>query len=371
MSTDFREVSIDLIQPNPVALRSVNRSNEQFLNLVKDVKRRGVVKPLVVREKHEEATNESYFELCDGLQRFSAAQDAGLTVVPVVVRDLTDDQVEEEQIALNLVKVDTRPIEYANQLRRMLQRNPTMTEAELAEKISQSPSFVRNRLSLHNLTPGNQKLVEEGSIGLANAYALAKLPAEKQGQFADAAMTKPPGEFVEEVNKYAKELRDAAREGRAPADRSFQPKAKARKVAEIESEISSGAALSAVFAAAGVTTVEEAGRVALQWAIRLDRISVDTQKAEYEADEAARKAEKAKKDIAKKELARRDAAAKAAAAAADSGLQLSDAELDELVKAQAEADAKAAADRAAKKAEKEAAAAAAGETAPAEGTVEG
>lgn len=362
MSTDFRVVALSLIQPNPVALRTVNRENEEFLNLARDVKKRGIINPIIVREKLEDATGDSYFELCDGLQRFSAAQDAGLENVPVIVRDLTDDQVEEEQIVLNLVRVQTKPVEYANQLRRMMQKSPTMTEAELADRISQSASFVRNRLGLLNLDGPIQKLIEDGSIGLANAYALSKLPREKQHDWTDAAMTKAPGEFVEEVNKFAKELKDAAREGRPVGEKTFEAKAKARKVAEIEGEIKAGSVFSTLASVAGISTLEEAFVLGLQFCVSLDPVSVAAQRDSYEADERAKKADKAKKELAKKELARRQAAEKAEAAKSESGVVLSDEELDELVAAQEAADAAAAAERARKKAEKEAAAAAAGET---------
>ena len=79
-----------------------------------------------------------------------------------------------------IVKIPTKPIDYAKQLAKILERNPHMDVTELARRIEKSEDWVMDRLSLLRLIPELQKKVDNLEIDLQSAFALAKLPEAEQ-----------------------------------------------------------------------------------------------------------------------------------------------------------------------------------------------
>ncbi len=307
MKSTLGTVLLSEIKENPVALRAVDRENEQYLYLVQDVKRRGVLSPITVRERTE--GDESYYEICDGLHRYSAAIDAGLTEIDVTVKDYDDAEVEETQIVANLVRVDTKPVDYTKQLLRMMSRNSLMTVPELAARISQSEAFINQRLSLLKLDASIQKLVNEGEIKLNNAYALSKLPPEEQHVFTDMAMTQKPAEFVPAVQARAKELRDAKRAGKEAGDVVWEPTAHLRKMGELKAEFLNEEVGPALCALVNAETAAEGFAAAIAWVISLDSASIEAQKSKNDSRLAEREAAKIRRTAERE--------AKAAVKAAD------------------------------------------------------
>jgi ParB/RepB/Spo0J family partition protein len=270
--------------------------------------------------KTDTETGKNYYELVDGLQRFSAAQDAGVEKINVDIISLDDGQVLEAQIMANVHKVETRPVEYSQQLRRILAMNPLMTEAELATKLGKSPQWIKERLGLTKIV--NEEiigLIDDGKIGLANAYALAKLPAEEQPDFTDRAMTQAPDEFVPAVNARVKEIKEAKRQGKSADELEFQPVAFMQKMKDIKDELEKGAIAKAL--CKDLKTPLDGFKMAVQWCLHLDPKSVEVQKAKDEERKKKRAEAKAKRDAdrkakkAEKEKKKADEAAKAAAEA--------------------------------------------------------
>lgn len=316
----FKNVSISEIKENPVALRSVDKDREQYISLVQDVSRRGILEPVIVREKTDDITGENYYELCDGLHRFSAAKDSGTDVIPVRVMDLDDAEVEETQIVANLCKVDTKPVEYSNQLKRMLQRNSAMTITELAEKISQSTAFVNQRLNLLKLHTELQKLVDGGDIVLSNGMALSKLPEAEQLQWTEQAMTQKPSEFIQTVNARAKEIREALKAGKEAGEAVFTAPQKLRKVREFQAELDNGTVGPTICSQVGASSASEGFAAGVQWALSLDPDTVAAGQAKFDARIEERQ-EAAKKRTAEREAKKaQDALEKAAEAREAAGL---------------------------------------------------
>lgn len=331
----FQDVLISEIKENPVALRSVDKDSEQYQNLVHDIGRRGVLKPIIARQSTDDTTGETYYELCDGLQRYSAAKDNGLERIPVRVMDLSDAEVEETQIVANLCKVDTKPVEYSNQLKRMLQRNSTMTISELAEMISQSTAFVSQRLNLLKLHPEVQKLVDDGDIVLSNGVALAKLPDSEQLNYTDQAMTQSPAEFVQTVGARVKELREAAKQGKEAEAPSFKPTKKLRKVREFEQELDSGTVGPSICSQLGASSAAEGFAAAVQWALSLDPDTVEVQREKFDARQREKEEAAAKRKAAREAKRAKEAAEKAAAAREAAGLTEDDVKAELAAKEQA------------------------------------
>lgn len=307
-------IPISKIRENAEALRTVvDKESEGYQQGLDSVKKRGIMLPILVREIVDPATNEPLFGLIDGLHRFNWAMDAGLTEIPAQIGSLEEADLLEAQILANVHKIETKPVQYTKALLQILGSNPALTILELAGRLSRSTSWLNERLGLLKLTPEIQKLVDDGSLVLTNAYALAKLPADKQPENLQAALSKSPAEFVPFATNIQKEVAKARREGRAAETDKFMPVARLKRVAEIKDETdyaNKQPEASKVIAAAkanGVTTVEAAIAYALNWTLHLDPVSIATDEAKWKQAKADR--EKAAKD-------RADAKERAKAAAA-------------------------------------------------------
>lgn len=292
-------IPIHQIRTNPAALRQVNRNTEKFQELVKSIRTSGVLNAICVRELPDpEVPGQTVFGLVDGLHRYTAAKEAGLQEIPALITSMDDGAVEEAQIIANIHRIETKPVEYSKALIRVLTRNPLMTESELADKLSKSPTWLKERLNLVKLNPDTQSLVDGNKIGLANAYSLAKLPVEEQLDFADRAQTMQPSQFIPLVNARVKELREAAKQGREAKEVVFTPVAHLRKLADLKSEMDSPALAATLIRKNNITSPEAAFTLALKWAMNMDADSVEVQRAE---DEARKKAQAEAREKAKKE----------------------------------------------------------------------
>jgi ParB family chromosome partitioning protein len=318
MGVDVRSIKVSAIRENPVALRSVDVEGEGYIGLRDSIARRGLLTSLSVRSRVEDVDGEvvEYFEIVDGLHRYTAAVDLGLDEVPAIVVDLDKTETLEAQIMANIQKIETTPIEYTKQLQRIFSFNPTMTVTDMAARVARSTTWVQQRLNLLKLNPDVQKLVDDGKISVANAVALAKLPANEQPNYVDSAITMNTDEFAPVVQTRAKELKDAAREGRKAKPVEFTPITKLRRLSELKSELDSPVVAPEL--CKELSTPVEGFLAGVAWASYADSLSVAAQKAAYEekikiADDA--KAKRAAERAKKKAEEAADAAAKAAEAA--------------------------------------------------------
>ncbi len=274
-------VKLAQIRENKNALRTVDRTTEKYAGLVDSVRAQGILKPILVRECVDDQTGEQYFGLIDGLHRYSAAQDAGLSEIPVHIKNMDEIGVMMAQMMANVHTVETKPVEYSRQLVRILALDPLLTATQLATQLAKSPTWLNDRLGLTKLEPSIASTVDEGKINLTNAYALSKLPVEEQAQFLDRAITMAPAQFVPLANGRAKELRDAKRQGRDPnAAKEFVPSAHLRKPTELKDELANKEA--ARILTQGVDNVIDAFSLGIAFALHLDPISVQEAKAKHE-----------------------------------------------------------------------------------------
>lgn len=99
-------IPLSKIRENPVALRSVNRTSPDYLGLVDSIKQVGVMSSISVRELKDPATGDVLYGLIDGLHRFSAAQDAGLSEIPAQIKTFNEAAILEAQIIANAHKIN-------------------------------------------------------------------------------------------------------------------------------------------------------------------------------------------------------------------------------------------------------------------------
>lgn len=316
---DLRNISISDIRENPVALRGVDRESDKYKSVRDSIAARGILQPINVREKND-PDGKVFYEVVDGLQRYSCAKDVGLTTIGVSVISASDAEVLETQIITNLCRVDTKPVEFTKQLQRMIVMNPTMTLSEIASRVNQSPAWVTGRLSLLKLDPKIQESVDAGDVNVSNAQALSKLPKEEQFNFLEQAMQLQPGEFLPIVQNRVKELRDAAKTGQAAGETQFVPTSHLRGKKDLEAEMASPAVGPAMCSALGLTTAAQGFAAAIKFVLSRDADSEAAQKAKYDARAAERAEAKQKREIERAEKKASEASAKAAEVKAAAGV---------------------------------------------------
>ena len=146
--------------------------------LADSVASQGVVQPLVVRPLAEER-----FEIIAGERRWRAAQLAGLSVVPAIVRDIPDEVAVAVALIENIQREDLNPLEEAVTLRRLIDEFG-MTHQAVSEAVGRSRASVSNLLRLLDLAPEVRERIEQGELDMGHARALAALPAARQGEAA-------------------------------------------------------------------------------------------------------------------------------------------------------------------------------------------
>ena len=315
---DLRVIDIKSIRENPVALRTVQRESEIFIGLIDSIRSVGIMNPINVREQKEDVDGKitKFFELIDGLHRYAASCDAGLSEIPVQVMSLNDAQALEAQIIGNIHRVETRPIEYTQQLRRMFAANPTLTLAEMGVKIAKSPTWVSQRLNLLKLDKAVQDLVDAGKITVSNAVLLAKLPPEEQLNYVDQSIVMGSDEFVPLVQARAKELRDAARQGRSAEPATFVPLPRLQKMSALKAEFENPTAGPALCKKLKLRTAADGFALGIAYVLSLDPVNVEVRTA-ADAEKKAALADAKKKRAADRAKKKAEDAAKLAAKAAE------------------------------------------------------
>jgi ParB family chromosome partitioning protein len=167
------EVEIDRLSPNQYQPRS--RADETGLDdLARSIKTSGVIQPIVVRR------TEGAYQIIAGERRWRAAQLAGLTTVPVVVRDVPDDhdrKLLEWALIENLQRENLNPIEEAHAYRRLADEF-RLTQEGIAAAVGKDRSSVANYLRLLKLPAEVQGDVSAGRLSMGHARALLALETE-------------------------------------------------------------------------------------------------------------------------------------------------------------------------------------------------
>lgn len=167
---DLHELAIELIAPNPDQPRT-DISEEGVAELADSISKVGLLQPIIVRPLGEA------YQIIAGERRWRAARQCGLERVPV--RVLSTTEVESLEIALieNLQRRDLNAIEEARGYRRLLTEY-SLTQAELADKVSKSRSAITNALRLLDLPDEVQELVYENRMSAGHARAVLSVPDE-------------------------------------------------------------------------------------------------------------------------------------------------------------------------------------------------
>ncbi|MDW8309941.1 MAG: ParB/RepB/Spo0J family partition protein [Verrucomicrobiales bacterium] len=164
-------IPITRIRPCPLQPRK-DFPPDSLRELADSIREKGIVQPLIVRDKNGQ------LELIAGERRLRAAQLAGLTDVPVIIRQADDRAVLEMALIENLQRENLNPIEEAQGFAQLLSQFQ-LTQEEAAARVGKSRAAVANALRLLKLPDAVQKHVREGRLSAGHAKAILALPTEK------------------------------------------------------------------------------------------------------------------------------------------------------------------------------------------------
>ncbi|MBM3237654.1 ParB/RepB/Spo0J family partition protein [Candidatus Poribacteria bacterium] len=181
---DAKMMSVDLIHPNPLQPRQqINTDEANFKELVASIKQNGILNPITVRELKEGYT------IIAGERRYKAAMAAGLSQVPVLIRNVDDESASALSLIENLQREDLTAIDEGMTYQRLIEQYD-YTEEELGKQIHKSQPYISERLTMiKKLHPEVQKLVSGRAITFASARQIAQLSdLEAQKQLAQKVM---------------------------------------------------------------------------------------------------------------------------------------------------------------------------------------
>ncbi len=177
------EVPITQITPNPNQPR-VHFDEETLVELAASIAEMGVLQPVLVRPVEDDVGG---YELIAGERRWRAAQRAGLTTIPAIVRVTDDVSSVEQALVENLHRQDLTPLEEAAAYQQLLE-DFGLTHDQLAERVGRSRSAITNTIRLLGLPPAVQHLLADGQLSAGHARALLGTPDRaRQEQLAKAA----------------------------------------------------------------------------------------------------------------------------------------------------------------------------------------
>ena len=163
----LRTVAIEAVRASALNPRTTFEPDE-LKELTDSIRSRGVVQPIIVRPVNGEGGG---FEIIAGERRWRAAQAAALHEIPVIVRDMTDQQALEVAIIENVQRTDLNAIEEAGGYRQLIETYK-YTQEDLARIVGKSRSHLTNTLRLLKLPGSVQDLVRNGALSAGHARAL-------------------------------------------------------------------------------------------------------------------------------------------------------------------------------------------------------
>ncbi|MDE0312485.1 MAG: ParB/RepB/Spo0J family partition protein [Caldilineaceae bacterium] len=170
----IHEVSIDEIEPNPHQPRT-RFEPASLVELATSIREHGVIQPVIVAERPDQPQR---FWLIAGERRWRAARQAGLSVVPAVVREASSQQLLELALVENLQRDDLSPLEEAAAFTTLIDQF-SLTQAQVAYRVGKSRSAVANAVRLLGLPVEVKAALNDRMISAGHARALLSLDGEK------------------------------------------------------------------------------------------------------------------------------------------------------------------------------------------------
>ena len=171
------EIDLQNIRPNPYQPRRIF-DQKALKELAKSIQESGVFQPIILRQPNPQIER---YEIIAGERRFRASKLAKQKTIPAIIRDFNDERMMEVAVLENLQREDLTPLEEAQAYQRLLDLN-NLTQAQLAEELGKSQSFIANKLRLLKLSRPVQQAILNRKISERHGRALVRLDSEQQAK---------------------------------------------------------------------------------------------------------------------------------------------------------------------------------------------
>ena len=178
---EFKIVQIKDIQKNPYQPRK-EFSEEKIQELAQSIKENGLIQPIIVRKSPVLG-----YEILAGERRYRASIAAGLSEIPVIIKQLSDQDMMLHSIIENLQRENLNPIEEAKAYQSLIDKG--FTHTEIAEKMGKSRPYITNLVRLLGLPKHILTEVESGRLSQAHARLLIQLSSDKQDKLLNRIQT--------------------------------------------------------------------------------------------------------------------------------------------------------------------------------------
>ena len=192
-------VNITKVEPNRDQPRK-NFDEDALLELSESIKQFGVLQPLLVQDRKD------YYEIIAGERRWRAAKLAGIKEIPVIIKDLTEQEIVEISLIENIQREDLNPIEEAMAYKRLLNEF-NLKQDEVAERVSKSRTAVTNSMRLLKLDERVQQMVIDDMISTGHARTLLGI-VDPEKQYTIAQQIFDEKLSVRETEKLLKKLQN-------------------------------------------------------------------------------------------------------------------------------------------------------------------
>ncbi|MHB1454554.1 MAG: ParB/RepB/Spo0J family partition protein [Saccharofermentanales bacterium] len=206
-SASVVNLKINDVSPNSDQPRK-SFDKERLEELAESIRANGIIMPIIVKK---EGTG---YKIVAGERRWRAAKLVGLSLIPALVRDLTDLQVMEQALIENIQRQDLNPIEEADALSRLIKEH-NLTQEKLATIVGKSRPAIANSLRLLNLPEEIREMVTREELSAGHARALLSL-LTKEDQIAGAKIILDKQYSVRDTEKLVKHLLKPKRAKKEP-----------------------------------------------------------------------------------------------------------------------------------------------------------
>ncbi|HEY8426461.1 MAG TPA: ParB/RepB/Spo0J family partition protein [Limnochordales bacterium] len=219
----LREVAVSEVAPNPYQPRR-QFDDEELQELAESIRAHGVLEPVVVRPVV--GREPVRYELVVGERRWRAAQLAGLTTVPAVIRPVGDREMLQMALVENLQREDLNPLEEAEAYRRLMEEFG-LSQEDVAQAVGRKRPTVANTLRLLELEPEIREALRDGRLSAGHGKALlAAPPGRARVELAKRVLE--AGLSVRETEELARQLAQGLEDAASGAAAGSRRKAAAR-----------------------------------------------------------------------------------------------------------------------------------------------
>jgi ParB family chromosome partitioning protein len=215
---ELLEIETDLIRPSQQQPRT-SFDEAKLQELAQSIRASGIIQPLLVRRRG------GLFELVAGERRWRAAQLAGLTRVPAIVREIADENLLELALIENIQRQELNAVEEANAYKRLIE-NLGLTQDEVAKRVGRDRTFITNYLRILRLPTEIQTLLEQEKLSFGHARALLGI-VDPQLQRRLAQRVFKNNWSVRETERRIRQLSDRNEQKPRPAHQTEDPNVRA------------------------------------------------------------------------------------------------------------------------------------------------